>query len=559
MKLFQNAKVQLAREQGAAVIDPAAPVRFVLAFPNTYGVGMASLGFQLVYAMLNNLANASCERAFLPDKAEFKEHVRTNTKLSSLENQTPLSQFDVLAFSISFELDYLHVLQILKLSGIPLRSADRNEYAPIVIAGGPCATFNPEPLAEFIDAFVVGDAEDVLPELTSILEDNAGNFREDVLAVLASIPGVYVPKFYHPEYGDNNELLHVGVEPPAPDKVSRAIASDLSSHPMRSPIRTPDAEFGEIDLVEVSRGCGRHCRFCVAGYMTRPPRPRNVDSITDHVRLGLVGAAVFDHPDAEGICRSIVDSGGEFTVSSIRMETVTPAMAELMVKGGQKTLTIAPEAGSDRLRKVINKCVSEEDIFSAVKTAKLAGISRVKLYFMIGLPTETDEDIEAIVDLTRALVHEFPGVHFQVSASCFVPKPWTPFQWHPMERENVLKKRFSALRQGISSVKGAKFGGESPRLAIVQGYLARGDRRIGELLVGAVENDGDYSAAIRETGIDVDKYLIRPRGRNELFPWDIIDLHVRRDYLWREYEKALKGEATPPCNIGVCKACGACK
>ena len=597
--LYEKTKARLARETGAVAVRRAAGVRFALAFPNVYGVGMASLGYQLVHQMLNGLPNASCERVFLPDDDDLSEHIRSHTELFTLESQHPLSEFDVVAFSVSFEMDYLNVLHMLKLANVPLGRDERGESNPLVIAGGACPTFNPEPLADFVDAFVIGDSEDVLPELVNAIESAQGKPREEMLAALAGVAGVYVPAFYQPEYAEGGELIAMQADAPAPRAVSRAVCTDLADHPAESCIGADDAEFGDITLVEIARGCGRKCRFCVAGHITRPPRVRHpegiarpaehasrsaehasrhpeLDSGSAHAseemlkqvqhdampprssRLGLVGAAVFDHPEAQEICRSIVERGGEFTVSSVRLETVTPELAALMAAGGQKTLTIAPEAGSERLRCAINKNAPEEAIFAAVSAAREAGISRVKLYFMIGLPTETDSDIAAIVDLVRRLAGEFPSVAFQVSASSFVPKPWTPFQWHPMERENTLKKRLAILKKGLTTMRGVKLGGESPRLAVVQGYLARGDRRMGAVLRAALEDGGDYSAALRASGVDARWYLHRQRERAEALPWDHIDAGIDKDYLWEEYRRSLRGETTAPCAVGKCTACGAC-
>ncbi|MCE5314489.1 MAG: radical SAM protein [Armatimonadota bacterium] len=525
-------------------INRAAPVRFALAFPNEYRVAMASLGYQIVYRMLNSLPNTSCERVFLPDHSDLDEHLRTKTELFTLESLSPLSEFDAVAFSISFELDYLNILRLLKLANIPIRRSDRDDFDPIIIAGGPCATFNPEPLSDFIDAFVIGDAEGVLPSLANALESTQRASRQDSLQAMAEIPGIYVPAIHNLEDGC---------------KIVRQVTSDLDAYPASSLIQTDEAEFGNIRLVEIARGCGRKCRFCVAGHITRPPRIRDIINECDAPRVGMVGAAVFDHPDAPEICRLITDRGGQFSTSSVRLETVSSNLTALMAEAGQRTLTIAPEAGSDRLRRVINKNASETDIFGAVSAACASGINRIKLYFMIGLPTEIDTDISAIIDLVKRLSSEFSTTNFQVSASSFVPKPSTPFQWHTMERENILKKRYAALRSGISSIKGASFSGESPRLATIQSYLARGDRRMGEILCLALENGGDYSSAVRESGIDPAQYLYRTRERDEVLPWDHIDNHLTKEYLWNEYQKALKEEITTPCNVGACKACGACE
>ncbi len=556
-QLRQKAQARLARETGAPPVKWGAPVRVALAFPNLYSVGMASLGYQLVYRMLNDHPSASCERVFLPDPEDLKEHQRSRTELFSLETQTPLAEFDVVAFSISFELDYVNVLRILDLANLPLTRVERDDRHPIVIAGGPCATFNPEPLADFVDAFVIGDAEAVLSRVVDVWASNLRQGREATLADLSRVPGVYVPAFYEPEYNSDGVLVSVRAVPPAPPVVQRAVARDLSASPASSIITTPEAEFGETELVEVARGCGRKCRFCLAGHITRPPRPREVSGQVGGRRLGLVGAAVFDHPNVEDICRRIVESGGKFTVSSVRLETVTRELAELMAKGGQKTLTIAPEAATNRLRAVINKCATEDEITSAVAAARDAGLQRVKLYFMIGLPTETDEDVEAIAGLSARLAREFPGLSFQVSVSSFVPKPWTPFQWHPMETEQVLKRRYAILKKRVSGVRGVKLSGESPRLAIVQEVLARGDRRVGQVISAAAANGGDYAAALRN--VHSVHCAHGQRQRDEVLPWDHIDAGIGRDYLWREYLKGLEGVASAPCRVGECRLCGVCE
>lgn len=556
--LQAKARARIARERGGVEINRAASVRFALAFPNTYAVGMASLGYQLVYAMINGHADSSCERVFLPDPNDLIEHERSGAELFTLESLSPLSHFDAVAFSISWEMDYINVLRVLRLANIPLRRDDRDETRPLIIAGGPCATFNPEPLAEFIDAFVVGDGEDVIPALVDAINSTRDSSRADALAALAQIPGVYVPHFYEPVLNDDGVLAEMINRAPAPSKVRRAVASNRAQYPICSTITASEAEFGEMQLAEVMRGCGRHCRFCVAGYINRPPWMREISSIPNHDRLGLVGAAVFDHPEAEMLCEKIVNAGGKFSVSSVRLETITPKIADLMAKGGQKTLTIAPEAATGRLRAVINKNTSDAQIERAITAAQDAGIGRVKMYFMIGLPTETDDDISAICELTARLASNYPAIGFQVSASCFVPKPWTPFQWCAMERENVLKRRFAALKKGILSIGGVRFSGESPRLATVQGYLARGDRRIGDVLEAALENGIDYPAAVRSTGLDISYYLHRTREFSELMPWDHIDVRVKKSYLWKEYKKSLKGESTDPCRPQICTACGAC-
>lgn len=556
--LRAKARARVAREHGGVTIDRAAPIRFALAFPNVYAVGMASLGYQLVYEMLNAHPDASCERVFLPDPEDLVEHERSGEEIFTLESLSPLSHFNVVAFSVSFELDYVNVLRTLRLANIPVRREERDESKPIIIAGGPCATLNPEPMADFVDAFAIGDGEDTVPKIVDALKSTLNGTREEALAALASVPGVYVPRFHNPEYDPAGRLVAVTNLTPAPAYVRRAITADLAAYPAGSTIRTSEAEFGEIQLVEVSRGCGRHCRFCAAGYITRPPWAREIGDLPVQGRLGLVGAAVFDHPEAETLCQAILDSEGEFTVSSLRLDTVTPKVAGLLAKGGQKTLTIAPEAGTERLRNVINKPATLDQMRYAIECAQLAGISRVKMYFMLGLPTETDEDVQAIAELARGLAKDYPSVSFHVSVSCFVPKPWTPFQWCAMERESVLRRRFVALKKSIASTGGIKFSGESPRQATVQGYLSRGDRRTGAILAEVLANGGDYPAAVRATGLDLSEYLYRQRDKDEVLPWDHVDARIKKSYLWMEYQRALKGELTGACRLEECTACGAC-
>lgn len=533
-----KSQARFERERGRVEIDRSAAVRVVLAFPNVYSVGMASLGFHLVYQMLNDLPDASCERVFLPDPADLDEHVRTHTELFTLESQSPLSEFDVVAFSISWELDYLNVLRMLRLANLPILAADRDESKPLLIAGGPCATLNPEPLADFVDVFVIGDSEEVLPRLIREIAATQDEPRNVVLERLASVPHVYVSALYGPVYDSSGMLSMVEHSSAAPERVTRAVCRDLKSHPSSSCVSAAEAEFGDIVLTEVARGCGRGCRFCAAGHINRPPRARKTAALPDASRYGLVGASVFDHSSSVDTCQAIAEGGNEFTVSSLRLESVTPQVARLLIQGGQKTLTIAPEAGSERLRRVIGKECTDERVFEAVACAREAGFERVKLYFMIGLPTETDEDVDGIVDLLKRLAAEFPSIALQASVSAFVPKPWTPFQWHPMEAESVLKKRLARLTKGIGAIRGVSYSGESPRLAVVQGLLARGDRRVGAVLAAALANGGSYPAATREAGIDLNWYLRRARGLDELLPWDHIDALVGKAHLWSEYQNA---------------------
>jgi radical SAM family uncharacterized protein len=547
----------LSQERGATFKSRDGRLTFALAFPNSYSLGMSSLGYQLVYGMLNAISDVVCERVFLPDSDDVGRMERSSLRPLTLESETPVSEFDALGISITFEINYLNVLKMLSLSGLPLCAAERNESHPLVIAGGPCATFNPEPLADFIDVFVVGEAEDVISELVDALRSTGNVSRKDLLRELANIEGVYVPRFYIPKYGSDGMLESVRAQDGVPEKVSRRVTDDLDTHNATSVILTPNTEFANMALTEIIRGCGRQCRFCIAGYMDLPPRPRKVNLPGGRARVGLVGSAVFDHPNAEELCAAIAAEGRKFSVSSIRMEALTPELAKLMVQAGQETITMAPEAGTERLRRVINKDISDDDIMHAAETACSAGFKRLKLYFMVGLPTETDADVAAIGDLAAKVAAGFPSLSVQLSVSCFVPKPWTPFQWVSMASEKELSAKLALVRKSIASNGRLVLNLESSRLSVVQGWLARGDRRQSSALTRALRH-GNLSRGIVDTGLGPTFYTHRERGRGEIFPWDHIDLGVTKDYLWQEYQRALAGKTTLPCNPLICHRCGVC-
>ncbi len=549
----RSIKERLANEIGAVYKPDAGKLRIALAFPNTYYVGMSNLGFQIIYRLLNENPDVVCERVFLPDSLEPTGKAN---RLITMESQTPVAEFDVLALSVSYEMDYPNVLRILALAGMNLRSAERDERQPLVIAGGPTATFNPEPLAEFVDAFGIGDAEALLPNLIPVLHSQVSGDRVKLLASLAQVEGFYVPSLY---------------EDGVSAKIRRVTVGDLDAHSGVSALLTADTEFSNMVLAEVARGCGRKCRFCAAGHIYLPPRVRRAETILASInavrdqcsekgvdtKVGLLSASVFDHESSLAVSQALADQGCKFSISSTRADTLTPDIVDALRRGRHSSLTIAPEAGSDRLRTVIGKDISDDSIMEAAEIAWSGGFKRLKLYFMVGLPTETDEDIDGIGGLVKRIVELHDWHMVGVSVSCFVPKPWTPFQWAGMGSEVSLAAKIAKVKSACKGMKRVDVKGESAREAVVQGVLARGDRRVADALIAYVEGVS-WKAAFRQAGVDLRSYAHRERPADEVFPWDRLDLGISKQYLRREYENALSGLAVPQCAVGACEICGVC-
>lgn len=571
--LIARIRERLRKEIGTVYKPHAGRLRVALAFPNTYYVGMSNLGFQLVYRLLNDRDDVVCERVFLPDPEDMETYRRSGV-LCSYESQTPVHEFDVVAFSLSYELDYPNMLRILALAGVQEMSAVRTSEAPIVIAGGPAATFNPEPMSSYTDAFVIGEAEEVLPEMISLIADGLNGDRDNMLLRMAHVPGIYVPRFYEVEYNADGTVRGVRPNRAVPERIRRRWVRSLDAYSAISAILTPDTEFSNMILAEIARGCGRQCRFCVAGHAFLPPRARSAEAVLESVRMaeekaaarsfrkprvGLLSASVFDHPSAMLICQSLLERDRLFSISSTRADTLNRDIAAALHQGGHETLTIAPEAGTDRLRQVINKAMTDEDVLHAAAIAWDGGFRRLKLYFMIGLPTESADDVEGIVSIVSRIAKLFLWEKIGVSISCFVPKPWTPFQWAGMEEEKRLADKLSYLRRSLRKIRGVEFACESAREAVVQGVLARGDRRVGEVLSLAAREGVNWRAAFRAGDVDPAFYAQRCRSREEVFPWDHLDLGVRKEYLWEQYSRAMGAALTPPCAPGKCRRCGVCQ
>ncbi|WP_303722266.1 radical SAM protein [Malonomonas rubra] len=552
-RIIQIIQQRLAKEVGTIRHAWTDRYRIALIYPNFYHQGMSNLGFQSVYHLLNNREDCLCERFFLPDDDELKEHRKTGFPLVSYESQQPLADFDLIALSVSFENDYLNLPLIFELGRVPFFADDRTADYPLVVFGGVCAFLNPEPLADVVDVVVVGEAEPILSGLLDILL-HAVVVDESLWGQLAVLPGIYLP--HHPQ-------THTPL---------RQFLTDLDYSVSRSFIHAEDTEFGDMSLTEVSRGCSRGCRFCAAGYIYLPPRERSLDNLLNQVdeglcqrnKIGLVGAAVADHSQIDPLQREIIDRGGQVSVSSLRLDALRASEVASLHASGLRTAAIAPEAGSQRLRDLINKNLDEEQILHAVQLLADGGIRNLKLYFLIGLPNETQVDLDELIALTekiRLIWREAGRARGQMgsvtlSVNPFIPKPFTPLQWCGMEPEKSLKKKLRFLHAAIARMPNTDLISESIRCSVLQAFLSRGDRQIGRLLPDLAEG-GNLKQLCKKAGIALDDYVTRERGQDESFPWEVIDQGFSRDYLWREYQRGLQGKLSPPCSAG-CTRCGVC-
>ena len=571
-ELSEELRRQLEREQGYCIYPAGTRERFAIVYPNSYYVGMSNLGLHIIYELLDNRNDTACERCFLPEKQSLQRYQRTNTPLMSLETQTPLFRFSIIGFALSFEMDYFNVLEILSLGHVKLLAKERGEQDPLVIAGGPCATFNPEPLWLFFDAFVIGEGEVILPQLLDTYYHAKRNQmpRTECLRQLAAVPGVYVPSLYEHHYEDTGVLSEIRALHGAPERVYRQWLKEPDEHPAHTVVITEDTEFN-LYLIETARGCGRHCRFCMAGYCFRRPRNRSLEVLKREVekaapfgkRIGLMGAAISDHPEINALCAHILSKGLPMSVASFRADSVTRELVEALAESGLKTLTMAPEAGSSRMRAVINKGIEEEHIFRGVSLGTEAGIPNFRLYFMIGLPFEDESDTDAIVEMAMRvkdyMTEKGAKGKLTLSINPFIPKPFTPFQWLPMADKSYVEHTLKKIRKALKGRKQLEVIAESPREAYVQGILARGDRRLGEVLMTSWQNGGSkaFRRAMKEHGFDEDFYLYRTRQKDELFPWDVLDIRVKREYLFEELEKAKALQPTIQC-FDKCRRCGVC-
>jgi radical SAM superfamily enzyme YgiQ (UPF0313 family) len=558
-----SASPLLDREVGYVRKPHAGRLRVALAFPNTYYVGMSNLGFQTVYRLFNALDNVVCERVFLPGRSDLAAALDRGGSLVTLESGTPVRDFDVLAFSVSFEWDYTNLVSLLRLAGLPLFAAERDTRHPLVVIGGAVTFVNPEPLAPFADVVAAGEGEVLVPALVGRIA--GATDRRSFLEGLASERGFYVPSLVDVRYAPDG-TIDAFVPAPGSGVVlpvrKAALAASAGGDPPSTMIFTPDTEFGSRLLVEVVRGCANLCRFCWAGYNYLPVRAFPADRILEiaraarphATRVGLVSIALCDHPEIERLLTELLALGYSISPASLRLDDLTEPVVRLLRQSGERSLTIAPETGSDRLRRVINKTMTNDEIVDRADLIFRSGIDNLKLYYMIGLPTETDEDLVAIRDLTvaikdRMMAHGRPrGQVGRISASVnpLVPKPGTAYQWLPMADPASIDRAITRLRSLTAGIDNVYFSIKSERHAFYQALLSLGDRRVAPVVVAAERNGGQWRAAAAEAGVDPSFYVFRDRSHDAVLPWDIIDGGAKSAFYRSEFDKGLREEWTLP-------------
>ncbi|MFH2057301.1 MAG: radical SAM protein [Pseudomonadota bacterium] len=540
-------------ESGTIVKKGKGLIKTALVYPNTYKAGMSSLGFQTIYRLANQIDQVACERVFLPDLKTRKQQTKTPR---SLESGLSLDRFDVLLFSISFENDFFHLIQLLEEAGIPLRSSDRNHTHPLVVAGGVACFLNPEPIAPFIDTFLLGEAELLLEPFFKTFFKNKK--KPSFLSGLEkTIPGAYVPALHL-----ENALFEINVQYiKALDHITTA-----------SCILTSQTAFKDAFLIEILKGCPHGCRFCSAGFIYRPPRIYPAQNILDAMdsaisktdRIGLVSSAIADHPQISRICEYGQQKGFKLSFSSLRADKLSENLIHSLSNAKVKTATIAPEAGSERMRNIINKKIDEKDILSATQSLVRAGIINLRLYFMIGLPFEEDDDVHAIVDLTKKIKSVFLEESrkqkkmgtITLSINPFIPKPATPFQWCGMAPEMVIKKRISIIRQGLKKTANVNINIESLRKAKVDALLSRGDQKTADIIELALK-DG-WTSAMKQNKAYCQNIIFSEKSIDSPLPWDFLDNTIKKEFLIKEFHQAQQEKKSPSCPMIDCQLCQTC-
>ena len=568
-------------------------LRLAFCFPDTYEIGMSNLGMGILYSTMNELPYVWCERVYAPWGDMYEQMKQNGVPLYALESGDPISEHDVLAFSIGYEMAYSTVLDMMDMAGIPIHSADRKTLLPLVIAGG-TAALNPEPMADFIDIFLLGEGEEMNNELLALLRTAKaeGWSKQAFLEKASRIGGVYVPSFYKPVYNDDCTINHFDVHPGAPEKVTKRIIADMNSvhFPLSPIVPSTEVVHDRVNL-ELFRGCVRGCRFCQAGHVYRPIRAKSPELLAEQGKallkntgcqdITLLSLSSSDYRCLSELCDELLGyceprSIG-LSLPSLRADNFSMDIMHRIQKTRKSGLTFAPEAGSQRLRDAINKNVTEEDLLHTCRLAFEGGWNTIKLYFMLGLPTETDEDILGIAELANQVLHTWRlyaknknrGVRITVSTSCFVPKPHSPFQWEQQVTMEEYIRKVHLLRDNIKA-KNVVYNWHDPQTSYIEATLSRGDRRIGNVIEnvwragGRLEAWSDYFSfdrwmkAFDDAGVDPTFYAHRLRDKDEVMPWDNVDVGVRRAHLWHEREQAYKSELSPDCRK-QCSACGAAK
>ncbi|MDH4223098.1 MAG: radical SAM protein [candidate division Zixibacteria bacterium] len=540
MRKFDIIRKKILSQEKGTIRKSSYQLRVALGYPNRYEVGIANLGFQSIYKILNQMERVSCERFFLFD-------YKLPDKVRALESGDPLNFFQLVSFSVPFELDYLNILKMLKQAKVPLLRKERDENHPFLIAGGVAVTLNPEVLSPFFDLIFIGEGEEGIKDIAEIFLEASGKgySRKKLFMELSRVKGVYLPEFYEPVYDEKGLLREYKIEKGFPYKIEKRIAN-LEKIETYSSIVTPLSHFKNMFIVETGRGCTWRCRFCAAGHIYKPFRFHKKEKIISEIEkycggtksVGLLGSLVSDLPFLEEVCFELYQKGYGIGISSLRVDKVTPNLLDILIESGLKTLTLAPEAGTERMWKIIDKRIKREDVLNAVRRAKEKNLEKLKLYFIIGLPSEKKKDIEGIVDLIKKIHKIFienvgtalVAVRREVilSINPFVPKAHTPFQWAPMDSEKSLKNKLKIISDGIRGLKGIKFERKSVKEAVLQGILSQGDRNVGMGLYYSVKENLPLSQAFRKAGVDTGFLAFEEKPKEYVFPWEMVEAGEKR-------------------------------